>query len=143
MKTLFTTLLILATLNCFSQKYGFTQADKLTDTAKVDQSFIEENISLKHPGEYLISARNSKMLTWAFALASGGFMYANSKADEPDSKFMIASGAFAAMAVIFEVRSVILIGKAGKSMEVERIKEKQKALSLYANPASAGIKLTF
>lgn len=142
-----TTILILllgiSVLPVYSQHYGYIDTNTSVDSTNAESKFLERNGNLTHPGQYLIKSYNSKLLSWTFMVVSGAFAYGSTKVDDPDHMFLIAGGVFSAMAIFFEVRSVILIGKAGKAMEVERLKEKKKVLSFYANPQSVGLKLTF
>lgn len=150
MKTLFTTLLILATLTCFSQRYGFTTEESAKNKPKttpnevdVTQSYADKHSELQFAGYYLIKSMNSKFLSWSCAAASAGVLYLNYQNEKPEDALTVLSGALVVASVFFEIRSVVLIGRAGQSMKVEKYNEKPKQLSFYANPQSAGVRLTF
>jgi len=127
MKYLISIMLISISYLCFSQDY-YIPSKTETDSIK----------NYSSPGNCLIQAKNSKMTSYGMAVTSGIFLgvYFNEKSEDA---FIYASGAFALLSVVFDIRSSILIGKAGKLME----KEKRSKISFYALPNQAGIRLTF
>lgn len=141
-------LFVILSIPVFSQGYkeydiqGKTDKEQISESVIID-NYIERYSHLKNPEEYLIASRRSKYISWASVTVATGIFALNSINDKPDNILNITSGVLAMASMVFEIRSVILIGTAGKAMKLERYRDKSKQISLYANPQSAGIKLTF
>jgi len=148
MRTLISIILVILCIPAFSQGYKDFEAPEGKKKEPIPRSvviddYIEKYSHLDYPETYLISSRSCMYLSWGFGAASAGFFYASMLNDEPDQLLYVASGCFALTSLIFGVKSVVHIGRAGKAMRLERYKNEKKELSLYVNPQSVGFKLTF
>lgn len=150
MKHLLTILMLFVSISAFTQSFGNhvvgAKNKDTKDSTKVVKWYDDDytsTISTRNntPGQCLIAASNSQFAAYTFYAISSAIVFASTNDDltvEQRKNYTALALTSGAVAIIFQVRATVMIGKAGRLLN-----EQQKSLTFKASPTGVGLALNF
>jgi hypothetical protein len=134
MKKLITFILLALSITTFGQ----LKSNSTKDSTIAKSTFV---VGTDTPGKCLIKSSGSSIAGLVLMGFGAGIMAYSTNPDVADSatQLQAVGGAVIVVGAIFQIRGIVLIGKAGKLME----KERQKTLSYYVSPTQTGLRFNF